>query len=63
MLPGALTWRVERGHRSLPVGGGGGAPFLCALSIPPSILPKSHMCFEKLPRKWLFETHVASGHA
>ena len=20
MLPGALTWRAERGHRSLPVG-------------------------------------------
>lgn len=20
MLPGALTWRVERGHRSLPIG-------------------------------------------
>lgn len=20
MLPGVLTWRVERGHRSLPVG-------------------------------------------
>ena len=30
MLLGALTWRAERGHRSLPVGGGGGAPpFLC----------------------------------
>lgn len=51
MLPGALTWRVERGHRSLPVGGGGGAPFLCALSIPPSILPKSQLYFSEMVSK------------
>ena len=30
MLPGALTWRVERGHRSLPVGVEA-VPLLCAL--------------------------------
>ena len=59
MLPGVLTLRAERGHRSLPVGGGGGAPFVCPL-FHPSIPPKSHMCFEKPPKKWLFETHVAS---
>ncbi len=23
---------------------------------------KDHMCFEKPPKKWLFETHVASQH-
>ena len=33
MLPGALTLRAERGHRSLPVGGGGGAPFVCPRNV------------------------------
>lgn len=31
MLPGALTWRAERGHRSLPVGVEAVPPF-CSLS-------------------------------
>ena len=43
MLPGVLTLRAERGRRSLPVGGGGGAPF-CVLTKPPK-----HM--------WLLKTH------
>lgn len=33
MLPGVLTLRAERGHRSLSVGGGGGAPFACPRKV------------------------------
>lgn len=35
MLPGVLTLRTERGHRSLPVGVEAVPLFACPLSIPP----------------------------
>ena len=34
MLPGVLTWRVERGHRSLPIGVEAVPPsFVCPLNV------------------------------
>ena len=55
MLPGVLTWRVERGHRSLPVGGGGGAPpFVCPLSIPPLYSAEKPHVFRKATKEVAF---------
>ena len=51
MLPGILTRRAEKGHRSLPVGGGGGAPF-CVPSIPYSA-EKPHV-FRKATKEVAF---------
>ena len=54
MLPGVLTWRVERGHRSLPIGGGGDAPFLCPLSIPPLYSVEKPHVFRKATKEVAF---------